>query len=59
MEILGHGYDYERSRETPWRLAGYLLTHPHKIFRLKRFVEPLAGVRKKLTRFLVELVKNL
>ncbi|MFZ5807510.1 MAG: hypothetical protein ACOY3I_09940 [Verrucomicrobiota bacterium] len=58
-DVLERSYDFIRAKETPARLAFYLLTHPHRISSLTHFLKPLPSVRKRLTNFLVELIQYL
>lgn len=51
-DLLACGYDMEKGRETPLRMAWRLLTHPKDIGRLKAFLAPLPAVRKNLADFL-------
>lgn len=56
-DLLAHGYDTLRGRETPLRMAWRLVTHPSDIGRLKRFLAPLPAVREKLADFLEASVR--
>lgn len=56
-DLLAHGYDPVRGRETPLRMAWRLVTHPSDIRRLKNFLAPLPGVRRTLADFLEAAVK--
>lgn len=56
-DLLAHGYDPVRGRETPLRMAWRLATHPGDIRRLKNFLAPLPFVRRRLADFLEAAVK--
>lgn len=59
FDVLAKGYDYAEGQTTPMKMALHLLLHPKKIKSLKQFLEPLPQIRKKLTNFLIELIKYL
>jgi purine-nucleoside phosphorylase len=50
-DLIGHTYDFAKGRNTPFRLAWRLLTHPRDIGRMRHFLAPLPKARKILTRF--------
>jgi len=52
-------FDLEQQRTRSARIAGYLLTHPIALFRLKRFARQIATARAELAVALKELVENL
>lgn len=56
--LLSMGYDQQRGRETPLRMAVHLATHWGDIGRLKHFLAPLPAVRKTLTATLVEAINT-
>ncbi|MEM6886474.1 MAG: hypothetical protein AAF571_15740 [Verrucomicrobiota bacterium] len=57
-DALAAGYDQAESKTTPFKMFGFLARHPKQIKPLKDFVEPLPEVRKKLTDFVVTLIKE-
>ncbi|MEM1156755.1 MAG: hypothetical protein AAF649_04490 [Verrucomicrobiota bacterium] len=57
-DALAAGYDHEKSKTTPFKMFGFLARHPKQIKPLKEFVSPLPEVRKKLTDFVVTLIKE-
>lgn len=58
VDLLAKGYDEATGKTTPLKMAGYLLLKPHRIKELKKFLEPLPAVRRKLTDFLVAAVEE-
>lgn len=52
-ELLAKGYDQQRGRQTPLRMAAHLATHWADIGRLRRFLAPLPQVRKELAAALL------
>jgi adenosylhomocysteine nucleosidase len=56
---LAAGFDAIKGRATPFRLLGYLMTHPGEFVPFKNFVAGLSPARKKLTSFLEQLNKEL
>lgn len=57
-ELLSKGYDYASAQATPIKMAFHLALRPGEIKKLKAFLDPLPAVRKKLTAFLVDLIKD-
>jgi len=57
-DALSAGYDQDRSKTTPLKMFGFLARNPKRIKPLKEFVSPLPEVRKKLTDFVVTLIKE-
>lgn len=57
-DVLECGYDQAESRTTPVKLMGFLALHPKRIAPLKKFLEPLPEVRRKLTDFLLVVAKE-
>lgn len=51
-DILARSYDAGRGVTTPLRLGWHLATHWGDIGRLRRFLQPMAGVRRGLTSVL-------
>jgi nucleoside phosphorylase len=58
-ELLAKGYDYEKGEPTPKRMALHLLLHPVQGRQLKHFLDTLDEPRKRLTRFIETIVKEL
>ena len=58
-KMLRHGYNPATGLTDASRMAKYLITHPWDLLKLKEFLAPLPGVRKKLTNFLVEVLVEL
>lgn len=56
--LLAKGYDQQRGRETPLRMAAHLATHWGDIGQLKRFLSPLPPVRKALAAALVKEISG-
>lgn len=52
-KLLANGYDQQRGRETPLRMAAHLATHWGDIGRLGAFLKPLPQVRAELTKALI------
>ncbi|MDR1498273.1 MAG: hypothetical protein LBS59_07705 [Puniceicoccales bacterium] len=50
-DLIGWSHDFERGRDTPVRLAWYLLTHPADLVRMRRFLAPLPNARRRLLEF--------
>jgi adenosylhomocysteine nucleosidase len=58
VDMLAKGYDEATGKTTPLKMAGYLLLKPHRIGELKKFLQPLPAVRRKLTDFLLAAVEE-
>jgi adenosylhomocysteine nucleosidase len=58
VDVLNKGYDQIKGKTTPVKMALFLLLQPHRIKDLKKFLEPLPAVRKKLTHFLIAAVEE-
>jgi adenosylhomocysteine nucleosidase len=52
---LAAGFDAPKGRAMPFRLLGYLVTHPGEVVPFKKFVAGLSVARKNLTKFLEQL----
>jgi len=52
---LAAGFDPGLGRATPFRLLGYLITHPGEFKPFKKFVQGLGMARRNLTKFLEQL----
>jgi adenosylhomocysteine nucleosidase len=52
---LAAGFDAGLGRATPFRLLGYLVTHPKEFAPFKKFVQGLSLARRNLTAFLEQL----
>ena len=52
---LAAGFNVREGRATPFRLLGYLATHPGDIAPFKKFVSGLLPARRNLTNFLKQL----
>jgi nucleoside phosphorylase len=55
LGALSAGFDPGLARATPFKLLGYLLTHPGEFTPFKKFGQGLSGARKNLTKFLDQL----
>lgn len=58
VDVLSNGYNQAESRTTPVKFLGFLARNPTQIMPLRKFLEPLPAVRKKLTDFLVTVIKE-
>ena len=56
---LNAGFNAHTGRATPFRLLGYLATHPGEFMPFKKFVAGLSVARNNLTRFLEQLNNEL
>ena len=56
-DLLAHGYDTLKGRETPVRMALHLLARPSRIGRLRRFLAPLPPIREKLADYLEAAIR--
>lgn len=59
VKILDNGYNPETGLIDKGRMARYMLTHPFAVGKLKKFLQPLPEVRKRLTNFLVHALPEL
>ncbi|MDR2512682.1 MAG: hypothetical protein LBD01_02645 [Puniceicoccales bacterium] len=50
-DLIGHGYDFAKGRNTHMRLVWHLLTHWADIARMRRFLAPLPKARRHLLDF--------
>ncbi|NJK90662.1 MAG: hypothetical protein HC904_01800 [Blastochloris sp.] len=57
-EVLSKGYDEVSGKTTPLKMATYLILKPQKIKDLQAFLQPLPGIRKRLTEFLIAAVEE-
>jgi len=55
MGALAAGFDPGQARATPFKLLGYLITHPKEFAPFKKFVQGLSLARRNLTKFLEQL----
>ncbi len=58
-KTLAAAFDPDLNRATPVKLILHLATHPWEIGPFKQFVKSLPPVRQNLTRFLLQLTKEL
>lgn len=56
---LAAGFNVHSGRATPFRLLGYLITHPGEFMPFKKFVQGLSVARRNLTTFLQQLNNEL
>lgn len=57
-DLLAQGYDQEKGKYTPFKMACYLVTHPSAIFELQQFLKPLKEVRAALSTAVVEYLSD-